>query len=71
MYNIYSTVYTTVSPPAVLIESSIISTSSTAMCCSYTTTVNKSPDVLTSIHNTTGGTGVPSEGEGVYDYYIK
>ena len=56
----YSTVYTTVS--LVLIESTIIITSSTAMCCSYTTTINKSPEVSTSIHNTTNSTGVPSEG---------
>ena len=59
MYNTptYSTVYTTVSP--VLIESTIIITSSTAMCCSY---ITESTDVATSIPDTTGSTGVPSEG---------
>ena len=60
MYNppTYSTVYTTVS--LVLIESTIIITSSTAMCCSYITTINKSPEVSTSISIPTG---VPGEGE--------
>ncbi len=53
----YSTVYATVS--LVLIESTIIITSSTAICCSYTT---KSPEVPTSILDTTDSTGVPSEG---------
>ena len=56
----YSSVYTTVS--LVLIESTLIITSSTAMCCSYTTTINKSPEVSTSISNTTNSTGVPGEG---------
>ena len=60
----YSTVYTTVSL-AVLIESTIIITSSTAMCCSYTTTINKSPEVSTSIPNTTDSNGVPGEGGAV------
>ena len=55
----YSTVYTTVSP--VLIESTIIITSSTAMCCSFT--INKSTEVSTSIPNTTDSVSVPiSEG---------
>ena len=57
----YSTIYKTVS--LVLIESTIIITSSTAMCCSYTTTINKSTEVSTSISNTIDSTGVPSEGE--------
>ena len=55
----YSTVYTTVS--LVLIESTIIITSSTtAMCCSYTTTINKSPEVSNSIP--IDSNGVPGEG---------
>ena len=51
---VYNTpTYSTVSQE--LIESTIIITSSTAMCCSYTTTINyTSPEIPT---------GVPSEGE--------
>ena len=58
-----STVYTTdVSALVVLIESTIIFTSSTAMCCSYITTINKSL-VSTSVLDTIDIPGVvPSEG---------
>ena len=57
----YSTVYTTVSP--VLIESSIIIASRIVTCCSYTATNTKSPQIPTSIPDTTDSTGVPGEGE--------
>ena len=61
VYNTPAAVYTsTVS--LVLIESTIIITSSTAMCCSYTTTIIKSPEVSTSIPNTTNSSG---EGEAI------
>ena len=58
VYNTPVAVYT--SP--VLIESTIIYTSSTAMCCSYTTTITKSPEVFTSISNTTNSI---DEGEAI------